>query len=51
MFAGLSLIVVILVISSSGGSGVVPASGQHVAAFLTLRNNYILVFSLMMGKS
>lgn len=40
-----------LLLLSQANQSVVPAAGPQVSAFVKLRNNYVLVYALMMGKS
>lgn len=49
LFAVLAVIVTALVLTQAQ-SNVVPTSGPLVAGFLRLRNSYVFVYALMMGK-
>lgn len=49
VFAVLAAVVAGLLFTQNKEGSIVPASGPLVATFLKLRNNYLLVYSLMMG--
>ena len=51
VFGVLSILVVGILLSQRGKEAIVPASGPNVPQFLKLRNNYVLVYGLMMGES
>ena len=49
LFGVLSILVVGILLSQRGKEAIVPASGPNVPQFLKLRNNYVIVYGLMMG--
>lgn len=49
VFGVLSILVVGILLSQRGKEAIVPASGPNVPQFLKLRNNYVLVYGLMMA--
>jgi hypothetical protein len=50
LFCLLSVLVGGLIYTQNKEGSIVPSSGPNVSTFLKLRNNYLFVYSMMMGE-
>ena len=49
LFGALASVTLVILLSQRSDGSIVPKTGEKVSAFVALRNNYVLVYAMMMG--